>query len=321
MKSTHQSTSDILSTIALFLACLLLSAPAWYLVKYQVFDLGVDSEYAVGMRMLIGGSFLALFRKYFAPSEVSTADTKKPWLMIFAQGMSLYAMNFWFAYEAAHYIVSGLIAVAFCAMILPNHLLGKIFLKTPITFNNILGAILGLAGIALCFLNDLEKISFSDDVFLYGSVLAFIGVFFSVVGTQLTGKLVERGLSSLYISSRGMIIAGVASVVYSFLSGKNLPNVFSSIEFWASLLYLALLVTTVSNVLYVRLVKNFGAGNASFLWLCLPVFCLGFSTIFESYEWTLATTLGINLILLGGVLLNSKVWLWLISVVGREENA
>lgn len=298
------------SSIGLFILCLLLSGPAWYLVKFQVSSLHISPINAVGMRMLIAGAILGICqRKIQSPPERPNTLTI---LMICAQGLSLYAINFWLTYEASRYMVSALISVAVCSMILPNLVCGRFFLGTRITKNSVLGALLGLVGILFCFMEELTTLTWKQNELEYGLLLVSSGVIFSVIGTVLTGQLSKKGYSPTWISSRGMIVGGIVSLAYSYSTESNITLFDQSLSFWGSLLYLALLVSTVSNVLYARLVRDFGPGNASFLWICIPICSLGVSTYLENYTWTSTVTLGVSLIILGGMMLNNRVWEWMV---------
>src|SRR3546814_19600371 len=69
-----------------------------------------------------------------------------PRALVFAAvlGIAQFALNFNFVYRAEQHITSGLVAVLFALLIVPNTLLGRAFLKTPLG-----GRFLAGAGIAL----------------------------------------------------------------------------------------------------------------------------------------------------------------------------
>ena len=73
-----------------------------------------------------------------------------------ALGLFLYSTNFILFYNAGHYVVSGLLAVIFSLASLTNIALAVLFLGEPLRPRVALGALLGLAGVALMFWHEID---------------------------------------------------------------------------------------------------------------------------------------------------------------------
>ncbi len=281
-------------------AALVLGAPSWILAKYQVAH--APAEFCVGLRFVFAFAALEIFRRIIGDKQRKL--TASEWGLIFLQGLFLHSINLWLCYYSSLYMVSGLIAVTVSTMILPNMIFGQIFLKVPIRLQTVIGALLGIFGV--CILFGQEILSFSGDSFvMLGFSLAFISTFFSVIGTQVSGIVLKRGISISFCTSRALLIGGLLSLAATVLKNGT-PIIPTAPEFWVSILYLGVASSSICYALYNYLIKNYGPGVASYLWIAMPGVCLAISAFYEDYEWTIASTIGILAITLGSVFTGSE---------------
>src|SRR3546814_15704852 len=79
-----------------------------------------------------------------------------PRAMAFAAvlGIAQFALNFNFVYRAEQHITSGLVAVLFALLIVPNTLLGRAFMKTPLEGSFLAGAGSAIVGGGLLILHE-----------------------------------------------------------------------------------------------------------------------------------------------------------------------
>src|SRR5205085_6096863 len=69
-------------------------------------------------------------------------------------GLFQFCLNFNFVYRAESHLTSGIVAVLFGLLMLPNAALARIFLGQAITRRFLLGSAIGLGGIALLLVNE-----------------------------------------------------------------------------------------------------------------------------------------------------------------------
>jgi len=266
----------------------------------------MTAECSVGLRFILAAIALEFYRLAFCREK--TKLSLRDWQFIVLQGTFLYSINFWLCYYSNHYMLSGLIAVTVSTMIIPNLLFGKLFLGVPFRLQTIAGALIGILGV--CVLFGQEILPLNDNLTLVkGFSLAFLSTFFSVIGTQASGFLSKRGVPIIVSVSRGLFVGGLLSILVSVLK-DGIPTLPHTAEFWGSLLYLSIISSALSYMLYGYLIKQYGPGVASYLWIASPVISLTLSALFEGYEWTVISSLGVVFILIGGVLTASKASLW-----------
>lgn len=228
----------------------------------------------------------------------------KDWQFIILQGIFLYSINFWLCYYSSYYIISGLIAVTVSTMILPNLIFGKLFLGIPFRLQTVAGAFVGILGVCMLFIQ--EIFAFPDNLtLLKGFLLAFLSTFFSVVGTQVSGILSKRGIPIIFSVSRALFIGGLISIFVSLVK-DGVPIFPRTAEFWGSLIYLGIISSAMSYMLYGYLIKKHGPGVASYLWIASPAISLTLSALFEEYNWTAISSMGVVCIVVGGFLTGSK---------------
>src|SRR3546814_18960287 len=79
-----------------------------------------------------------------------------PRAMAFAAvlGIAQFALNFNFVYRAALHITSGLVAVLFALLVVPNTLIGRAFLTTPLEGRFLAGAGIARVGVGMIILHE-----------------------------------------------------------------------------------------------------------------------------------------------------------------------
>ena len=262
----------------------------------------MTAEFSVGLRFLIASFVLEFYRLIFDSEKIKLS--LKDWQFIVLQGIFLFSINFWLCYYSSHYIISGLIAVTVSTMIIPNLIFGRLFLGIPFRLQVLAGAFLGILGVCMLFIQ--EILTLTDNVtLLKGFLLAFLSTFFSVVGTQASGILSKRGVPIIFSVSRALFIGGTLSILVSLVK-DGIPTFPRTVEFWGSLLYLGMISSAMSYTLYGYLIKKYGPGVASYLWIASPAISLALSALFEEYDWTVISSMGIMFIIVGGILTGSK---------------
>jgi len=196
-------------------------------------------------------------------------------------------------------MISGLIPALPAIIFVPAMLIEKFTSQNKIPFTKIIGSFFAVLGIFLLFYKAIVAVEVSH---LFGLMLVFFSVFFTLGGTQIAKTLVqEKKIPAFWVTSRALFFGGLFFGVTIFF-GKGFSELSIESEFVFSLLYLSVFVTGTLFFLYTYMVKNYGVSTASFLWTLLPVASLSVSAVFEGYIWTLPSILGLMCIILAATL-------------------
>ena len=138
--------------IFLFVIVICCWSPTWYVIKFQ---LGiVDPMLSVAYRFLIASLMLFCFIIY---TKRKTYFNIKEHFWFFLLGINLFSLNYIFFYIANQYLISGLVAVCFSALIFMNILNERIFFKIKATSNTYLSSFIGLIGLFVIFSNEISN--------------------------------------------------------------------------------------------------------------------------------------------------------------------
>jgi drug/metabolite transporter (DMT)-like permease len=91
-------------------------------------------------------------------------------------GLAQFAMNFNFVYRAEGYITSGLVAVLFALLIVPNAVLGRIFLKQPLSGRFLIGSVVAVTGVGMLIAQELRVDAAGTTATILGTILTLAGV-------------------------------------------------------------------------------------------------------------------------------------------------
>lgn len=275
---------------------LILASPGWYLVTIQLKYVSIEE--GLFFRFLLAAGFLEIVRRSIKQHSPPTIS-KKIWGLIILQGLFLFGINFWLCYEASKHMISGLIPVLAAVIFVPAMIIERFTKQCMIPNIKIIGSFIAVFGIFLLFYQDILAVQRSH---LYGLLLAFFSTFFTLGGTQIARTLIQQhNIPSIWLTSRALLCGSLFFLFLIFFE-KGLFEFSLEGEFIYSLLYLSFGVTGVIYLLHTSMIKAYGLSTASFLWTLVPGACLTISAIFEGYNWTLSTTLGLFLIIVGATL-------------------
>ena len=153
-----------------FWICTLIWGTTWFVIRGQ---LGiVPPTWSVTYRFLVAA--LAMFAyALFARQPIRLDPSQQRFAMVF--GVAQFVLNFNFVYRAEAHITSGLVAILFALLIVPNTLLARLFLGVRPPGRFYAGSAVAIAGIVLLFINEYRQAGGGGDVML-GIVLTLLGV-------------------------------------------------------------------------------------------------------------------------------------------------
>lgn len=281
-----------MNTTFLYIYTVLVWGSTWIAIKYQLGDISplVSIAHRSGLSALI---MLAVMLPARGLTRLGPGDH----LFVFAQGLSMFSVNYLFIYAAAGELTSGLIAVVFSTMVILNIVNGALFMRVPISAAVVIGAVLGLLGMACVFLPELRALDFSPAA-LRALLLCALGTLCASLGNIIAVRNHRRQLPVLTCNVWGMFYGSITLYAVALLRGERIALAWTP-DYLGSLVYLSLFGSVLAFWAYVTLIGRIGPDRASYTTLLFPIVALVISTVLEGYQWTVWALVGLCLVLSG----------------------
>lgn len=220
------------------------------------------------------------------------------WCFVALFGLAQFVFNFNLVYQAERHIASGLVAVVFATLFVPNALLARMFLGQKTSGRFLVGSVLAVGGIALLFVNELQRDPAGRSETLLGIVLTLLAVSCASTANVMQGSKRAGKLPMATMLGWGMLFGATMDAIFAWtVSG---PPVF---EYrWGYVLglgYLSVIASALAFTLYFTLIRTIGAARASYSSTIIPVIAMLISTFAEDYRWTGLAVAGAVLAMIG----------------------
>lgn len=263
-----------------FIIITLIWGSTWIVIKDQLGS--VPAPWSVTYRFLIAAT--AMFALACWRGQRLGLDGAGHRLAL-AFGIPQFALNFNFVYEAEKYVTSGLVAVTFALLLVPNSLLGRIFLGRRLSRRFMIGSLIACGGVGLLFLNEIRASDFSPDAVRWGLGLTLLAILSASVSNVMQASEGAGRYPMFTLIGWGMAYGAILDAVLAFaLSGP--PVIEWRLGYWAGLLYLGLAASALAFSLYYPIIRAVGPGPAAYSSLIVPVLAMSFSTALEGYHWS-----------------------------------
>lgn len=221
------------------------------------------------------------------------------WLALF--GVFMFSTSYIFVYYAEEHVVSGLVAVGYSASPLLGMLGMRLFFGTQMTARVVVGAALGILGIALVFWPEFAHLSGDHNTRL-GAFYTAIAVILSIAGNLVAHRNQQAKLPLWQGMAWGMLYGSIFSLAVALATGKALAFD-ASPAYVLSLFYLAVLGSIVAFASFLTLLNRVGAARAGYIGVTIPIVALLVSSVFESFRWQALTLAGVAVSLAGNVII------------------
>ena len=180
---------------------------------------------------------------------------------------------------------------------------GMLLRDEPLTANKIIGAALGIAGVAviigLSALTDFNPSNLAQ--------LAILGATLSYAFAGVWGKTALAGQAPL-MNAFGMLIGSTVLMIPIVLIFDGLPNFEYSVSVWGALIGMAALSTALAYVLYFAILVRAGAANLLLVTLLIPPFAVGLGVLFLGERVGLEALIGFAIIGLGFAVTDGRLF-------------
>jgi drug/metabolite transporter (DMT)-like permease len=213
-------------------------------------------------------------------------------------GLLQFSFNFNFVYAAELHITSGLVAVVFALLIVPNAILAKWWLGRKTGTSFIIGSALASVGVAFLMMQEYRASPVGGHEVMIGLGLTLCGVLSASISNVLQVVPKVGRFPTVTILSWSMLWGTVANASLAFaLYGP--PVIDPRPAYLGGVLYLSIIGSVVTFPLYFDLIRNIGPGKAAYTGVLIPVIAMMLSTLFEGYSWSSMAAAGALLAIAG----------------------
>lgn len=272
----------------------------WFVITGQIAD--VPAAWGVFYRFMLATP--TLFALALAMGNRLRLNRPEH-LLALGVGIAQFSGNFLFVYHAEHHITSGIVAVMFALLMVPNAIFARVFIGERAAGGFVGGSLVAIAGVALLLVHEWNAAPLDGNVGL-GIVLAVGGMLAASIANVVQANPTGRGVPMVSFLAWAMVYGTSFDLVYA-LATEGLPVVPTGWQFWAGTAYLAIIGSVVTFPLHYNLVCEIGAGRTAYNAIVTVCVAMLLSTLFEGFVWDALSASGMALALLGmGLALRSR---------------
>lgn len=265
----------------------------WIVIRDQIGL--VPPSWSVSYRFLVAGLVMlvvALVRR-----DSFRLDARG-WGFAVALGLFQFCLNFNFVYRAEHYITSGLVAVVFALLLVPNALLGRIFLGQRLGAQLLVGSAIAVSGVALLFVHEARGDAAAGGAVLAGIGFTLSGVLSASVANVMQATETSKRYPMAAMLAVSMLIGAGIDAAYAWVTAG--PPAFD--WRWGYVLgiaYLGVFASALAFTLYFGVIRVIGPAKAAYSGVIVPVIAMLISTVAEGYRWSPLAAAGAGLAMVG----------------------
>jgi drug/metabolite transporter (DMT)-like permease len=278
-----------------FLLITLIWSSTWIVIKGQ---LGVvPPVWSVSYRFLIAGvTMLAIARLAGMTLGIGRGHGQAALL-----GLLQFVLNYNFVYASELYITSGLAAVVFALLVVPNAGLAWLFFGERVSPRFILGSAVAMAGVGLLFLQEIRNSPVPTGDVLAGLGLALLAVLAASVSNVMQLGSTMKSMPVAPLLGWAMLYGALMDAAFAW-STVGPPVVESKASYWIELVYLGVIASALAFWLYYRIIRAIGPAKAAWSSVLIPIIAMAISTVAEGYRWS-APAIGGGLLAVAGLLI------------------
>lgn len=290
---TDQPRSATLGVLIPFGIVTLIWGSTWIVIRDQ---LGVvPPSWSVAYRFAIAGVVMLAWA--FARGQPPRFDARG-WGFAAGLGLLQFCMNFNFVYRAEVHVTSGLVALMYALLVVPNAILARIFLGQRMGGQLLAGSAIALAGVALLFVHEARSNPGATGEVMLGILFGLLGVLAASVSNVMQATPTARRYPMAPMLGVAMLIGAALDASFA-LATTGAPVFEWRLGYIAGVLYLGIAASAVAFTLYFGLIRVIGPAKAAYNGVLVPVIAMLLSTLFEGYRWSLLAGAGAALALIG----------------------
>ncbi|MEJ8566692.1 DMT family transporter [Elongatibacter sediminis] len=298
-----------MTDVILYMVTVLVWGSTWLVINFQLGE--VAPEVSVVYRYAIAAVLLFAWCRV---RGVQLSYGLKAHVRFMLLGLLLFGINYIATYSAQAYIASALNAVVFSSMMWMNVLNTRLFFGTRIEPRVGVGALIGVAGLAILFWPGIVDVNLTNRT-LIGAGLSLGGALVASLGNMVSHRAQREGLPIVPSNAWGMFYGAIVTALIAWR--RDLPFNFEyTASYVASLLYLSIFGSIFAFGTYLKLLGRIGPAQAGYAVVMFPVVAVLLSVAFEGLvvDWHVLAGIALvitgNLAILGGRRLVRGVRQW-----------
>ncbi|MFO6446396.1 DMT family transporter [Erythrobacter sp. NE805] len=264
----------------------------WFVITGQIS--GVPAAWGVFFRFMLATPAMFLLARIMGNR---LQLTRAEHLLALGVGIAQFSGNFLLVYHAESHITSGIVAVMFALLMVPNAIFARVFIGERVQGGFIGGSLVAILGVSLLLVHEWNAAPLGGDVDL-GIVLAIGGMLAASIANVVQANPTGRGVPMVSLLAWAMLYGTGFDFGYALLT-EGPPVVPDAWQFWAGTAYLAIIGSVVTFPLHYNLVREIGAGKTAYNGIVTVCVAMLLSTLFEGFRWDGLSTLGMALALTG----------------------
>ncbi len=269
-----------------FLAVSIIWGSTWIVIKDQIAV--VPASWSVTYRFLIGGITMLIVALL---TKVPIRLDRRGLQFVTLLGLAQFCLNFNFVYRAEHYITSGLVAIVFALLFVPNALISRLFLGLKFSRSFLVGSLVAVTGIGNLFLNEARGDLSDQRATLTGICFTLMGVLSASSANVMLASNRAKAMPMAAILGWAMMIGAALDGVLAWLTSGP-PTIEWRTGYFAGLAYLGIIASALAFSLYFRTIRDIGPAKAGYSSVLVPVLAMALSTSLEGYRWTTLSIAG-----------------------------
>ncbi|AUX70728.1 EamA family transporter [Porphyrobacter sp. HT-58-2] len=272
----------------------------WFVITGQIAD--VPAAWGVFYRFMLATPALFVLA---AVMGQRLKLTRPEYLLALGVGIAQFSGNFLFVYHSEQHITSGIVAVMFALLMVPNAVFARLFIGEKVASGFLAGSLVAIVGVTMLLVHEWNAAPLGGNVGL-GIALAIGGMLAASIANVVQANPTGRGVPMVSFLAWAALFGTIFDLAYAFVIAGP-PQVPTTAAFWAGTAYLAIIGSVVTFPLHYNLVRQIGAGKTAYNGIVTVCVAMLLSTLFEGYRWTPLTASGAALALVGmGLALRSK---------------
>jgi len=276
-----------------FVVATLIWGSTWLVIRDQ---LGVvPPTWSVTYRFVIGA--VAMFA-YASLIRVPLDIGRQGQIFAALFGFAQFVLNFNFVYRAEGHITSGLVAVVFALLIVPNSLFGRLLLGTPLSRRLLIGSAIAVIGVALLIVQEARADQSTAADTVLGFALTIGGILSASAANIMQATQRARALPMVAVLAWGMVWGSAINAAIA-LATVGWPIVEPRTTYLLGTAYLGVFASAIAFSCYFVVIRAVGPAQAAYSGVLVPVLAMLLSTMFEGYRWTALAAGGSVLVVAG----------------------
>lgn len=272
----------------------------WFVITGQISD--VPAAWGVFYRFMLATPALFMVAVMMGNRlRLNRAEQ----LLALGVGIAQFSGNFLFVYHSEQHITSGIVAVMFALLMVPNAIFARVFIGERVQGGFFGGSLVAIAGVALLLVHEWNAGPLGGNVGL-GIVLAIGGMLAASIANVVQANPIGRGVPMVSLLAWAMLYGTIFDLGFALVT-QGPPQVPTGWQFWAGTAYLAIIGSVVTFPLHYNLVREIGAGKTAYNGIVTVCVAMLLSTLFEGFVWDALSAGGMALALIGmGLALQSR---------------